>query len=79
MKSLTRSRIYGPVAAIILTAALAVSATAGDQVPFKGSMQGVDVDSPGPSVNTITVTTTGTGIATHLGQFSFTEVNVVNI
>jgi hypothetical protein len=25
------------------------------------------------------VTTTGTGIATHLGEFSFTEVNIVNI
>src|SRR3954451_15334557 len=79
MRSLTRSGIYAGVAAVILTAVLTVSAVAGERVPFKGSMQGVDADSAGTLPNTIIVTTTGTGVATHLGAFSFKEVNIVNI
>ena len=79
MKNTTRSNIYRPIAAMILTAALAIPAAAGDQVPFKGTMQGHDVDSPGPSQGTIVVTTTGTGIGSHLGDFSFTQVATVNL
>jgi hypothetical protein len=78
MRSLTRSRIFAGAAATIVSTVLAVSAAAGEHIPFKGSMQGVDVDSAGPLPNTITVTTTGTGVATHLGAFSLTEVNVVS-
>ena len=51
MRTITRSNIYVPMAAMILTAALAVPAAAKDQVPFKGTMQGPDTDtcfSPGP-------------------------------
>ena len=40
----TRSNIYLPMAAMILTAALAVPAAAQNQVPFKGAMQGNDTD-----------------------------------
>jgi hypothetical protein len=79
MKNTTRSNIYRPIAAMILTAALAIPAAAGDQVPFKGTMQGHDVDSPGPSQGTIVVTTTGTGIGSHLGDFSFAQVATVNL
>jgi hypothetical protein len=78
MKTLTRFNICLPMAAIILTAVLAIPAAAQSQVPFKGTMQGHDSDSPGPSPNTVVVTTSGTGIGTHLGEFSFTQINTVN-
>src|SRR5260370_34367806 len=70
MKNITRSNIYLTMAAMILTAALAVPAAAQKQVPFKGTMQGQDKDTAFTST-TVSVTTTGTGIATQLGQFSF--------
>jgi hypothetical protein len=73
MKTITRSNIYLPMAALFLTAALAIPAAAQNQVPFKGAMQGNDVDTPGPSPGTVVVTTSGTGVATHLGHFSFTQ------
>ena len=79
MKGTTRSKIYLPMAALILTAALAAPAAAQQQVPFKGAMQGNDVDTPGPSPGTVVVTTSGTGVATHLGQFSFTQQATVNL
>jgi hypothetical protein len=74
-----RSTIYLPMAAMLLTVALAVAAAAHKQIPFKGAMQGNNVDSPGPSPGTIVVTTTGTGIGTHLGQFSFTQEITANL
>ena len=73
MKTTTRSNIYLPMAAMILTAALAVPAAAKEQVPFKGTMQGLDVDLPSPIPNTIVVATSGAGIGAHIGQFSFTQ------
>lgn len=79
MKTITRSNIYLPMAALFLTAVLAIPAAAQNQVPFKGAMQGNDVDSPGPSPGTVIVTTSGTGVATHLGQFSFTEEITINL
>jgi hypothetical protein len=51
---------------------LAVSTAAQHQVPFKGTMQGVDTDSH-PTPSSIVVTTDGSGQATHLGRFSFTQ------
>ena len=74
MKTITTSNIYLPMAAMILTAALAVPAAAQKQVPFKGALQGNDTDT-GPT----TVATRGTGIGTHLGQFTFTLEITVNI
>ena len=44
MKTITRSNIYLPMAAMILTAALAIPAAAQKQVPFNGAMQGHDTD-----------------------------------
>jgi hypothetical protein len=73
MKTITRSNIYLPMAA------LSIPAAAQNQVPFKGAMQGNDVDTPGPSPGTVVVTTSGTGVATHLGQFSFTQQETVNL
>src|SRR6266849_3019890 len=78
MKNITRSNIYLPMAAMILTAALAVPAAAQHQVPFKGAMQGHDSDI-GFTSTTVTVLTMGTGIGTHLGQFSFTQTITVDI
>ena len=79
MKGTTRSKFYLPMTAVILTAALAAPAAAQQQVPFKGAMQGNDIDSPGPSPGTVVVTTTGTGVATHLGQFLFAQQVTVNL
>ena len=78
MKNIMRSNIYLPMAAMILTAALAVPAAAQKQVPFKGAMQGHDTDT-GSTNTTVTVLTVGTGIGTHLGQFSFTQTVTVDL
>jgi hypothetical protein len=69
-----KTTIYRPIAAMLLTAALAVSAAAQKQVPFKGSLQGQEIDTPqgGPPPTTLSVNGSATGIATHVGQFSFT-------
>ena len=76
MKTITRSNIYLPLAAMILTAALAVPAAAQHQVPFKGAMQAHDTDI-GFTNTTVTVLTVGTGIGTLVGQFSFTQTVTV--
>jgi hypothetical protein len=80
MKTITRSNIYLPMAAMILTAVLAVPAGAQQQVPFKGTIQqGQDVDIPGgPPPITVVVAASGTGTGTHMGQFSFTQITTVN-
>jgi hypothetical protein len=73
MNTVLRSGMYLPMAAMILTA-IAVPMTAGDQVPFKGSIQGHESDIPqgGPPPTTLSVDGSATGIGTHVGQFSFT-------
>ena len=68
MKTITRFNIYLPIAAMILTASLAVPAAAQNQVPFKGAFQGND------TVAFPTVTTSVTGTGTLVGQLSLTEV-----
>src|SRR5437667_5403859 len=78
MKNITRSNIYLPMAAMILTAALAVPAAAQRQVPFMGAMQGHDTDI-GLTNNLGTVLTMGTGIGTLVGQFSFTQTWTVDV
>ena len=78
MKTMTRSRIYLPMAAMILTAALAIPAAAQQQVPFKGALQGTDKDGA-VNLPIVQVFTNGTGTGTHLGEFSFTEENVINV
>ena len=79
MKTMTRSNIYVAMAAMILTAAVAVAAAAQKQVPFKGAMQGHDTDTSTADPNIVVVTTSGTGIGTLLGQFSFTLENTVDL
>jgi hypothetical protein len=71
MNTMMRSRL---IAALILTAALAVPAAAQKQVPFKGAMQGREIDTPqgGPPPTTLLADGRTRGIATLVGQFSFT-------
>ena len=77
MTNTTRSSFYLSMAAMIVTAALAVPAAAQQQVPFKGALQGTDFDIAFTDT-TLTVLTVGTGIGTHVGQFSFTQTVVVD-
>src|SRR5688572_8023503 len=72
MTTRTRSQISVSIAAIILTAALAVPAAAQQQVPFKGTFQGQDVHDTTlpPGTTTLVIRTTATGTGTHLGRLS---------
>jgi hypothetical protein len=81
MNNMMRSRIYLPIAALILTAGLALPAAAQKQVPFKGSLQGQEIDTPqgGPPPTTLIANGSTTGIATLVGQFSFTYQLTVNL
>jgi len=76
-----KTTIYLPMTAMLLTAALAVPAAAENHVPFKGSLQGHEIDTPqgGPPPTTLIVDGSATGIATHLGRFSFTYQLTVNL
>src|SRR5215471_10736251 len=77
MKKITRSKIYLPMAALILTGTLAIPAAAQQQVPFKGTFQGKDcvpAQNTGCSaVNSPTIDTSGSGIGTHMGEFSLIQ------
>src|ERR1043166_8666695 len=79
MKTVMRSNIYLPIAAMILAVVFAVPAAAQHQVPFKGSMQGNDVVTANPSSGTVVEKTSGTGVGTHLGQFSFSQQETINL
>jgi hypothetical protein len=74
MRNTTRSNIYLPMAAMILTAALALPAAAQQQVPFQGTFQGQDT----VPCDTGDLCTTATGTGTHLGQFTFTQTVTIN-
>ena len=68
MKTITRTKIYLPLAGMILTAAFALPGAAQPQVPFKGTFQGND------AVNPPTILQSITGIGTLVGEFSSTAV-----
>ena len=74
MNTNRRSSIYLPMAAMILSAALALPAAAGTEVPFSGALQGREIDVPqgGPPPTTLAVDGSATGIATQLGQYTVT-------
>jgi len=69
------------IAAVILTAALTVPTAAQNQVPFKGSLQGQEIDTPegGPPPTTLNTDGSASGIATLVGQFSFRYQLTVNL
>lgn len=79
MKMITRSRICLPMAAIILTAALAIPATAQNQVPFKGMIEGPDTDKGFTSAGMFLVETNGTGTGILFGRFTFTLETTINV
>ena len=82
MKNTTMTaRIYLPMAAMILTGALAVPAAEQKQVPFKGAIQGREIDTPqgGPPPTTLSVDGSVTGIANLVGQFSLAYKVTVSI
>ena len=72
MKTMMRSRIYLPIAALILAAG-PVPVAAQKQIPFKGSIQGHEASTPqgGPPPTTLSVDGSTKGIATVVGQLSF--------
>ena len=72
MKTITRSRIYLPMAAMILMVALAIQAAAQNRIPFKGTIQGQDTDKGFTSPNMFLVETNGTGTGILFGRFTFT-------
>jgi hypothetical protein len=78
MKTITRSNLYLPMAAMILTAVLALPAAAQKQVPFKGALHGNDTDRGLNSEGQFLVATSGTGIGTLLGRFKFTLEIAIN-
>ena len=56
---------------------LASPVAAAEQVPFKGSLQGLDIGTPGnPPYMSVQVTATGN--ATRLGLFTYTELDTVD-
>jgi hypothetical protein len=69
MKTIMKISIYLPIAAIVLAVALAGPAAAANQVPFKGSLEGVVTITPVDSQFAF-VRIQGTGNATHLGLFT---------
>jgi hypothetical protein len=79
MNTNTRSRIYLPMASMILTAALAVGAAPQKQVPFTGLFQGHETDILQGPPGTLVVHGNGTGIATQIGQFTVTWQATVDL
>ena len=63
---------------VLVSAAFAVSAVAQQQLPFKGTLAGVEVDQFEPP-STLMVNGTGSGNATHLGLFTIEYEVTVNL
>jgi hypothetical protein len=77
MKNIMKSINYLQMTALFLTAALAGSVAAEEQVPFKGSIQTAEILDFSGFPTAVTSSAVGTGNATHLGRF--TVVWVVEI
>jgi hypothetical protein len=70
MKTITKTILYLQMTALLLTAALAGSAAAEKELPFRGSIQAVEItDVQFPR---LFVDGSGFGNATHLGRFTVT-------
>jgi len=70
MKTITKTVLYLQMTALLLTAALAGSAAAEKEVPFRGSIQAVEIAEV--QFPTLFVDGSGSGNATHLGRFTVT-------
>jgi hypothetical protein len=66
---------------LVLLAMTVTAAAAQKQVPFKGSIQGQEIDTPegGPPPTTLSADGSTTGMATLVGQFSFSYQLTVNL
>ena len=77
MKNIMKSALGLHMTAIFLVAALAGPAAAKNQVPFHGSLQGVEIGEVQGTI--LSVDGSGTGVATHLGRFTVTWEATVNL
>jgi hypothetical protein len=78
LKTMMKTSIHLPMAAMFLTAFLAGTAAAENQVPFKGSLEGFSSITP-LDAQFIFVRTNGTGNATKLGSFTVDKPHVVDV
>ena len=78
-----KSRIFLATSVFVVVACLCVAGAAqgGKQVPFKGSLQGHEIDTPvgGPPPTQVIANGTAKGIGTLVGQFSFTYQLTINL
>jgi hypothetical protein len=80
MNTSVKSNIYLPMAVMFLTLTLAGPAAAQKQVPFRGSVQGSEIDIfQGPPPGTLAVDGSLMGVATHFGQLTLTYELTVNL
>ena len=80
MKPIMTVSLYLVMVAVFLTLGLPGPLAAKEQVPFKGSVQGREIDLfQGPPPGTLAVKGSGTGLATHLGQRTVTWNLTVNL
>jgi hypothetical protein len=77
MKPIMKVSLYLATAAMFVTVALPGPVAAKEQVPFKGSVQGREIDLV--QGGTLAVNRSGTGLATHLGQLTVTWTLTVNL
>jgi hypothetical protein len=82
MKMLPRAGIFLALAATVFTAALAYSKNSDKRLLVEGFFQGTEVDvfqgSPGSPPDSIAVDGNIPGLATHLGEFTYTYKVLVN-
>jgi hypothetical protein len=82
MKTITKTIMYLQMTALCLTAALAGPAAAEKEVPFRGSVQAVEIPVGGQFPRAILLDGSGSGNATHLGRFTVTyelEIDLPNL
>ena len=77
MKITTRSKVYLSAAVMILILTLAVPATAQQQVPFSGAIQGHEKDTPQGTTQSTFGTAMGT--VSNLGQLSLTYEDTIDL
>ena len=80
LKTIIKTSIHLPMAAMFLTAVLAGPAAAKNQVPFKGQSSGVITTvSVDPVAGIILTRAEGEGEATHLGRFTLTGYGSIHL
>jgi hypothetical protein len=77
---LHRSALRLPIAAVLVSVLLVPANAGQQQVIFKGSLQGSEIDIPeGTPPTTLSVDGTVTGVATHLGRYTYKYKVTVNL